>query len=245
MALLTAAPKDLDLEALRGLLQRIDRRAPLGARVAEAAGTLMGRTWEPLGGSAAGPEVFRASLSGFDCVTYLETAFALGLAREPRRFLQQLRRIRYRGGVVSWTRRNHYMTGWIAANARERRLRRVRLPAPGVVRERRLDVVPGLPPRRILLRCLPKRVFWRVRHALRDGDLVCFASTRRNLDVFHTGITVWNGSELFLRHASRSRGRVVEQDLAAFLAENAMAGVIVARPAEGRARRRRLTPGRR
>ena len=42
--------------------------------------------------------------------------------------------------------------------------------------------------RRVVLRCLPKRAFWRVRDAVRTGDVICFASTRRNLDVFHAGI---------------------------------------------------------
>ncbi len=234
----SAPLKTLDLAALRGLLRGLDRRASPGERVAAASRTLLGRPYRacPLVGSAATPEVFCASLAGFDCVSYVETAFALALSRDPRQFLDWLRRIRYRGGVVAWRRRHHYLTGWIAANARAGLLRRVHLPGPEVVRARRLDAVPGLPPRRLQLRCLPKRAFWRVRDAVRDGDILCFASTKRNLDVFHAGIAAWSGGELRLWHAARSRGRVVEQDLAGFLADNTMAGVIVARPVEAHGR---------
>ena len=57
-----------------------------------------------------------------------------------------------------------------------------------------------------------------------------FVSTRKNLDVFHTGIIVREGKQLFLRHASRSRDSVVEQDLKEFLKANRMAGVIIVRP---------------
>jgi hypothetical protein len=55
-------------------------------------------------------------------------------------------------------------------------------------------------------------------------------STRKNLDVFHAGIIVRDGKNILLRHASRSRRMVVEQELSEFLKANRMAGVIVVRP---------------
>jgi hypothetical protein len=63
-----------------------------------------------------------------------------------------------------------------------------------------------------------------------SGDVICFVSTRKNLDVFHAGIIVRDGKNILLRHASRSRGLVVEQELSEFLKANRMAGVIVVRP---------------
>jgi hypothetical protein len=50
--------------------------------------------------------------------------------------------------------------------------------------------------------------------------------------VFHCGIVVNNGYGVMMRHASRSRGGVVEQPLSEFLKQNRMAGVIVVRPVE-------------
>ncbi len=233
----TVFPEGLDLVRLRRLLSHIDRRAPLEARIEDASRRLLGRPYlaHPLIGSAATPEVLTVSLDGFDCVTYLETVLGLALGPSPERFVAAVRRIRYREGRVDWARRNHYMTGWIRSNTRAGFLRRVPLPGPSVARSRTLDAVAGLPPRRIVLRCQPKRAFWQVRDAVRTGDLICFASTRRNLDVFHSGIAVVSGDGLRLRHASRSQGGVVEQDLAAFLGSNTMTGVIVARPAQTRA----------
>ncbi len=226
----------LDLGRLRGLLRLDGRREPLGVRIEHASRRLLGQPYlaQPLIGSAQTPEVFTVSLDGFDCVSYVETVLALALARTPEQVAAVVRRIRYRDGVVDWARRNHYMTGWIRNNAREGFVLRPRLAAPTVARARTLDVVAGLPPRRVLVRCVPKRAFWRVRSAVRTGDVICFASTRRNLDVFHAGIAVWAGGVLRLRHASRSQGRVVEQDLAGFLNSNTMAGVIVVRPVEPR-----------
>jgi Protein of unknown function (DUF1460) len=86
---------------------------------------------------------------------------------------------------------------------------------------------------------------------LRTGDLIFFVSTRRNLDVFHAGIIVRGGKSMLMRHASRSQGLVVEQELREFLKANRMAGVMVARP-QGLTRRiavsnrrARLSTGRR
>jgi hypothetical protein len=65
---------------------------------------------------------------------------------------------------------------------------------------------------------------------LHSGDLVFFVSTRRHLDVFHTGIIVRDGASVLMRHASRSQGGVVEQPLSEFLKANRMTGVIAVRP---------------
>jgi hypothetical protein len=54
-----------------------------------------------------------------------------------------------------------------------------------------------------------------------------FASTRKNLDLFHAGIIVRNGNRMLVRHASRSQGFVVERELSEFLKANRMAGVII------------------
>jgi len=67
---------------------------------------------------------------------------------------------------------------------------------------------------------------------LQSGDLIFYVSTRRHLDVFHAGIIVRDGRGVFMRHASRSRGRVVEQEMSEFLAANRMAGIVVVRPQE-------------
>jgi Protein of unknown function (DUF1460) len=60
--------------------------------------------------------------------------------------------------------------------------------------------------------------------------LIFFASTRKHLDVFHAGIIVRDRDKVLMRHASRSQGGVVEQELNGFLKANRMTGVIVVRP---------------
>ena len=105
------------------------------------------------------------------------------------------------------------------------------MPAASVrTRERILKVVPGLAARRTRLKCVPKSAVAWLERNLETGDLIFFVSTRRTLDVFHTGIIIRHGKRILMRHASRSRGFVVEQDLNEFLKANRMTGVIVVRP---------------
>jgi hypothetical protein len=190
-------------------------------------------TTNPLIGSAGQPEVFVVSLSGFCCVTYIETVLALARAATPDDFVKELRKIRYEGGRVDWSKRNHYMSGWIRNNAREGAVRRV---AAGrrVSKRRLLNVVPDLPAAWSRFECIPKREIERGGGPLQTGDLIFFASTRPHLDVFHCGIVIRDGSRLFLRHASRSRNGVVEQELNEFLKANRMAGILAARPQDSR-----------
>ncbi|HEY2523833.1 MAG TPA: N-acetylmuramoyl-L-alanine amidase-like domain-containing protein, partial [Candidatus Binataceae bacterium] len=178
-------------------------------------------------------EVFTASLDAFDCVTFIETVLALARASKICEFSEALRRIRYVRGRIEWAWRNHYMTDWIRNNIREGLIRPIAMPAvPTIGRERVLNVLPGLAARRMRLECVPKVAVARAAKYLRSGDLMFFASTRKNLDVFHAGIVVRDGARPRMRHASRSQGGVVEQELAEFLQANRMAGVIVMRPRE-------------
>jgi Protein of unknown function (DUF1460) len=204
-----------------------------GSRIDFLSGYFLGRPYQsnPLIGSAETAEVFMASLDGFDCVTYIETVVALAHASNVDGFIEDLRKIRYEGGRIQWERRNHYMTAWLRHNERNGIIRPLSIPAiPTVSRERVLNVVPGLPARRARVKCVPKPAVPRLELHLQGGDLMLFVSTRRNLDVFHAGIIVRNGKKVMLRHASRSRGLVVEQELSRFLKANRMTGVIAARP---------------
>lgn len=225
----------LNRRCVEQLLSKAKGDRSAAGRIEFLSRQFLGRSYEPnpLIGSASTAEVFSASLDGFDCVTYIETVLALALASNVDDFTEWLRKIRYEGGRVEWERRNHYMTRWIRNNAREGIIRPVSMPAvPTLTRERILNVVPGLAPQRTKMKCVPRRAVTRLERHLQTGDLIFFASTRQHLDVFHAGIIV-RGKKVSMRHASRSKGRVVEQELSDFLEANRMTGVIVMRPQGG------------
>jgi len=227
-------PQDFDTRRVERLLEAANGATRAGSRVDVISAKLLGKPYQsnPLIGSADTPEVFTVSTDGFDCVTYIETVFALSRSRDAVRFVDVLRRVRYAAGKVEWGFRNHYMTEWIRNNVRAGWIRRTPALPADVEKDRLLTIVPGLPHRRVKFRCIPKSALLRNADKIETGDLIFFASTRSHLDVFHCGILIRNGDRLLLRHASRSKGSVVEQPLAEFLKQNRMAGAIVVRPTE-------------
>jgi cell wall-associated NlpC family hydrolase len=228
-----AQPRDLSRHRVAQLLSKKESERSIASRIETLSRYFLGRGYKPnpLIGSADTAEVFTAALDGFDCVTYIETVVALARASNVDDFNDRLRKIRYEQGRIQWDRRNHYMSLWIRNNVREGIVTTVEVPdLPTLSRERVLNVIPGLDPQRTRLKCVPKAAAPRLERYLQSGDLIFFASTRKNLDIFHAGIIVRDGKKVLMRHASRSKGSVVEQELSEFLKANRMAGVIVARP---------------
>jgi hypothetical protein len=230
-----ARSRSISRRSVERLLTKSKPCRSAGNRIEILSRQFLGQPYEinPLIGSVEQPEVFTVSLDAFDCVTFVETILALSLASNADEFLAWLRKVRYEGGRIAWDRRNHYMSGWIRSNLKAGALQRLSLPTvPTVSKDRVLDAVPGLPPIRTRFTCVPKPAIGKLAPHLHNGDLIFFASTRKHLDIFHCGIVVVDGGRVLMRHASRSRGGVVEQDLNEFLKANRMAGVIVARPKE-------------
>jgi hypothetical protein len=235
--------RQLDRRAVQQMLAEVAPEPAVGRRLDLISARLLGTPYlvNPLVGSAAEPEVLVATLEGFDCVTFMETALALAWARDAGEFLRLLREIRYAGGEVAWARRHHYTTQWARHHIRRGWLSDLTRGEETVLRRKTLDLVAGLPPLPASFRYFPKRKLGRVKGRLADGDLILFVSTRRGLDVFHTGLLFFDRGcdrgggrdRLLLRHAARSRGLVVEQGLEEFMKANRMSGFIVLRPREG------------
>jgi hypothetical protein len=215
---------------------RIVRMNGIAARVEVVSGQFLGLPYvaHSLIGSPDTPEVLVTSLGGFDCVTYIESVLALVYAEKTGTFNAFLKKIRYAGSKVDWQQRNHYMTQWLHNNVRKGFLERVGHRWATNRKRRLLTAVPGLAPLRQSFSCIPKRRLATIQSEFRSGDLMFFVSTRHHLDVFHCGILIRRDDRLLLRHASRSKGSVVEQDLSSFLDENRMSGVLIARPVDRR-----------
>lgn len=186
----------------------------------------------PLGGGPGLPEALTVSFDSFDCVTYMETALALALSADAGGFLDTLRMLRYEGGQVSWHKRNHYMTDWVGNNVAAGLVINLTAGPLAVEVSRRLSVIKALPERDVSFLVYRKQTLPSFAPAVETGDLVLFASAKRNLDFFHTGLAVRRGGALLLRHATRSAGAVVEEPLEDFLRRFRMSGVVLLRPVE-------------
>jgi hypothetical protein len=181
-------------------------------------------------GSPDLPEQLVIKLDGFDCVTYMETVLALALSETEAQFKENLIRIRYKNGEVDWRKRNHYMVDWWRNNEKLGLIQDLTRGSEASEKTRELNLVKGLPARRVRFRVFPKKNLKRVERRIKTGDFVCFGSTKKNLDVFHAGILIRRDDKILLRHASRTAGKVIDQDLEDFLQHNRMPGFVLLRP---------------
>ena len=168
----------------------------------------------------------------FDCVTYCEAVLAAAMARKADEYADTLRQIRYRDGAVAWRERNHYFSQWCERNIANRRCRPVAVPG-GETIGKTLAFMPELGAQRMQIAAVPRASLLSNRELLASGDIIGFLSQRPKLDYFHIGfVIVAADGGLWLRHASKSRRRVLDEPLARFLTLNRVKAVTVLRPRE-------------
>lgn len=233
-ALAAAAPAQAGEARIARLIGQAHKLPTISQRIDFISRALIGtryRGYTLIGGPRA-PEQFVTRDDCFDCVTFCETVLAAALARAPDEFAATLRQIRYRDGAVTWRARNHYFSQWGVNNAAAGIGAPVVLPGSETV-ARTLTEMRALGPRRISFEAIPRQSLLANKALLATGDIIAFVSQRSDLDVFHVGfVIVDRDGDLWLRHAAKSRGRVVEQPLQRFLAENRVHAVTLWRPRE-------------
>jgi hypothetical protein len=239
--LLAAAPAPGRLAAL---LAAAGQAPPGGPRAAAASAPLVGIRYQlgPLGeGRGPDPDP-RFRLDAFDCVTFIETALALGAAGSDDEVRRALDDLRY-GSEISLADRDHeVLSQWIPRNVEKGWLRPISRELAGAAavevatsydrerwdrlakRGRRLAGVPAarLPLGRFSAEVIPPAALLAVEARLPDGAVLWVVREER-LDqltrVTHGGLVVVKGGRRWVRHASSwpTVQRVVEEPLALFL----------------------------
>jgi hypothetical protein len=167
----------------------------------------------------------------FDCVTYCEAVLAAAMAKDFSEYGDILRRVRYAQGEVRWAKRNHDFAQWSGSNVENKICRPVAI-APAITLEKSLNGG-GLGRRRYAITAVATPTLMGNRKALQAGDIIGFVSRRSDLDFFHTGLIAFSRrGALLLRHASRSHGRVVNQDMRSFVAASGVKYVTFLRAQE-------------
>jgi hypothetical protein len=178
------------------------------------------------------PEKFVVRDDVFDCVTFCETVLAAARVLKLSEFETALRKVRYREGCVEWRARNHFFSDWSEDNIANGICRPVTMPGCVAI-EKTLYWVPELGKRRVTLTAIPRATLLAHKDRLATGDIIGFLSQRPWLDYFHTGfIVIGDDGELLLRHAARSKHRVLDERLIRFLAVNRVRWVTLLRPQE-------------
>ena len=218
-------------EAIR-LLDDISSEADMGKRLEQISGRFLGRSYvdNPLGGGPGLSEVLRITLEAFDCVTYIEHVLALACSDTLNEFVSMVQRIRYAHGKIDWSHRNHYMTDWARNNEAEGLIVNLTADPATIEKTCTLDMIPGLPAKTAAFNYFPQESLLHLAELAESGDLVFFVSSRNDLDVFHAGLLIKREELMMLRHAARSAGAVIDQELSEFVGKNEPAGFVLLRP---------------
>ena len=223
------------------LLKEAARRETSPRRIAEISERFLGVEYgeSTLIGDMHNPEVLVVNFERVDCFTLIDYVEAMRLSSSFEEFKENLVKVRYQYGKVSYLKRNHFFTDWIEFN--EKYVAEV----TGVVGGRAVATaaktlnlkedgtlfVEGIAPRSREIRYIPsesagKEVFAR----LETGDYAGIYSEKEGLDVSHVGIIIRDDETILLRHASslQSNRRVIDQDLKGYLADKP--GLVILRP---------------
>ncbi len=185
------------------------------------------------------PEALVIDFEGLDCFTFLDYVEAMRLSESFAAFKKNLKRVRYRCGIVAFDHRNHFFTDWAVFNGRfvtditshtggdkSRTVSKIlNLEADGK------PFLPGIQARRREVTYIPAAlVDASVMANLKKGDYVGIYTESAGLDVSHVGIIVQIGDGLVIRHASsRDQVRMVaDEDLRRYLTDKP--GLIILRP---------------
>lgn len=206
-------------------------------------------------------EVLRVNLDSMDCTTFVETVLALAYTANERRqswrdFTYNLRRLRYRNGETDgYASRLHYISDWIVDNVARGNVREITRELPNAryavktldYMTRNRDKYPALADSATYARMKNVESGFsnhrypylkaaglndkKLLQAVSDGDMVCFTTSTRGLDVTHVGIVTITDGTPRLIHASSKEGRVLLDplSLSAYIARNRPEGLRIIR----------------
>lgn len=184
-------------------------------------------------------ETLRVNLDAFDCTTFVETALALAMTVNENRqswrdFVYNLRSIRYRGGETDgYPSRLHYVSDWILDNVSRGNFKEVtdyaddarhcvksldymtahREAYPALADagnyERMKNIEAGYSNHRypyLKGNALKEK---KLGSLIRNGDVICFTTSTKGLDVTHMGVALIKDGIIHLLHASSKAGEVI------------------------------------
>lgn len=194
-----------------------------------------------LTGDMQTPEVFVVNLKELDCFTFVDYVEAMRRSNSFSLFKENLKKVRYCSGQVSFEKRNHFFTDWIVFSS-DFIIDITKQIGAGKckdVRKRLNEKKDGtcfLPGVDCILReitCIPsKYVDEKIVKELKTGDYIGIYSEKEGLDVSHVGIIIKEKDTVNLRHASsvKKQREVIDEDFKEYLKNKP--GIVVLRTKE-------------
>ena len=211
-----------------------------GIRIDYLSKQFIGTTYQEstLIGDINTPEVFVINLEAVDCFTFLDYIESMRRSVSFDEFRENLRKVRYRGGEISFKNRNHFFTDWCEFNSNFIDDITGQLGGKMVIAVRKLlnqkddgtYFLLGIQPRERLITYIPvDMIDSSILGQLRTGDYIGIYSEKQGLDVSHVGIFIKEENKTYLRHASslKKYRKVIDQDFSDYIADKP--GILVFR----------------
>jgi len=188
-------------------------------------------------GDANTPEKFVINLKEVDCFTFLDYVEAMRISSSVLEFKENLRKIRYKSGLIHFLKRIHFFTDWIEFNSEY--VMDITQQIGGqktVMMEKILNLkddgsyfLAGIKPIKREVRYIPSGfVNEGLINELKTGDYSGIYSDKKGLDVSHVGIIVKDQNNIYFRHASSLAKKVVDDDFRRYIVDKP--GLIILRP---------------
>lgn len=185
------------------------------------------------------PEVFIINLEEVDCFTFLDYIEAMRLSSSFTEFKENVRKIRYKAGIISFKNRNHFFTDWREFNSHivsdvTKEIgceKTVEIQKIINLKEDGTLSLEGIEPFQREIHYIPSgAINTSIIDKLKTGDYVGVYSYEKWLDVSHVGIIIRYKDNIYLRHASSQKQyrKVVDQDLEDYILDKP--GIIILRP---------------
>lgn len=217
-------------------LMQPKRNLPLNQLVIETSRFLLGTPYAAATLEKE-PEQLVVNLRELDCTTFVENSLALSLTLKSLHpdfatYCKKLQSLRYRNGeVTGYVSRLHYTTDWIAENEKNNMLKDITKEIGGTLLPVEVSFMTTHPDKYKQLATnpplisalsvvekennnrthyyIPKAEIPSVSKLIRDGDIICFTTSIKGLDVTHVGYAFWQNGQLTFIHASTSANKVV------------------------------------
>lgn len=190
-------------------------------------------------------EALVINTKGVDCTTYVENVLALTVCAKKKitdfeGFCNVLKDVRYIGGKVGYTTRQHYFTIWMEDNIKDGLVERVILPDPPLSANR-TPFVNYMTTHVASYRMLNAHKAWlpeikamedkvshttfpyipkqqlkdsnKYRDYINDGDIIAIVTNKAGLDVSHVGFASWHKDGLHLLNASSLHKKVIDEPM--------------------------------
>ena len=178
------------------------------------------------------------NLEGVDCFTFLDYIESMRLSSSFHEFKENVKKVRYQKGAVSFEKRNHFFTDWREFNATSVDDVTEQIGGKTVIRVKKLlnkkadgtCFLPGIQPKERFIHYIPVNAIDDLMiKRLKTGDYIGIYATDKGLDVTHVGIFIQEGDKIYLRHASsiEEYRKVIDQNFKDYIAKKP--GIIVFR----------------